>query len=197
MSNTTTRSQNLPTVDRVRLGVVRTIAVGLLASGALVVFAGAASAKPIVPDLDIDDITVATLPPVTIPPKTIPPFTIPPVVLDPGSPTTVPPTVPPVVVNPTTTVKPPVTIPPVIVNPTVPPTTVAPEPTPDPTDPTTVPDPTVPADVEGATETAAGPESLAVTGNDSNLPIIGASLLGAGLVIVGGMAYDRRRKAQG
>lgn len=73
MSNTTTRSQNLPTVDRVRLGVVRTIAVGLLASGALVVFAGAASAKPIVPDLDIDDITVATLPPVTIPPKTIPP----------------------------------------------------------------------------------------------------------------------------
>ena len=45
--------------------------------------------------------------------------------------------------------------------------------------------------------TKASGEPLAYTGSSPILPIVGASLLGAGLLIAGGMAYDRRRKQQG
>lgn len=200
-------ADQLPFGTRVRLGVIRTVAVGLVATGAFVALADAASAKPPVPAIDVDDLSIGTVPPWTVPPTLPPVVTIPPIIVDPGTPTTVPPTVPPtippVIVNPTTTVKPPVpTIPPVIVNPTIPPTTVAPDPTEptdptDPVDPVDPVDPTVPTEVEGATETAAGPDTLAVTGNNSTLPIVGASLLGAGALIAGGVAFDKRRRARG
>ena len=64
--------------------------------------------------------------------------------------------------------------------------------------PPTVPAPTtVPVEVEDATEVrGAGEDRLAVTGNNSILPIAGLSLLGAGALIAGGVAYDKRRRAQ-
>ena len=197
--------------------ITRLVAAATLVGAGIVVTATTAAAQPMLPTppgIELEDITVETIPPVTIPPVTFPPFTIPPELLDPGfePPVDPPVTVPPVIVNPTTTVPPsPPTIPPVIVNPT---TTVPPvDPTNDPTDEPTddpaevpgddvpgadVPGADVPAEVQGATETASNgtPSRLATTGNDSVLPLVGASLLVSGSLIFGGLAYDRRRKAR-
>lgn len=213
----TTANAHRTTAERVRLGAVRTVLAGLVAGGAILALAPGASAKPPAPGIDIDDITVMTIPPsppTTKKPPVVPPhWTIPPVLVDPWfPPTTVPPTVPPtippvIVDDPTVPPTVPPTIPPVIVNPTIPPTTVKPDPTPDPTpeptpdptvppvdQPTTVPEPTVPVEVESATEQRPAADSLAVTGSSPLLPIAGLSLLGAGAVIAGGVAYDRRRR---
>jgi len=200
--SSTIHTTNLTTIPSTRHTILRRGAAVVIGAGMALALvgplAGAASAAPSLSPKGIDDIIVNPKPPVTVPPVivnpkppvTVPPVTVPPVIVNPKPPVTVP----PVIVNPKPPVTvPPVTIPPVIVNPE-PPVTVPPAAP----DATTIPAPTtVPVEVEAATEVR-GPEAarLAVTGNNSMLPIAGLSLLGAGALIAGGVAYDKRRRAQ-
>ena len=169
--SSTIHTTNLTTIPSTRHTILRRGAAVVIGAGMALALvgplAGAASAAPSLPPKGIDDIIVNPKPPVTVPP----------VIVNPKPPVTVPPvTIPPVIVNP----EPPVTVPP-----------AAP-------DATTIPAPTtVPVEVEAATEVRGSEAArLAVTGNNSMLPIAGLSLLGAGALIAGGVAYDKRRRAQ-
>lgn len=155
---------------------------------------------------DLDDFTVETFPPETIPPTippTTPPFTIPPVIADPSS--------PPTTVAPDPTPEPPAPTPDSEGGQNgggqhggagqVPPqqqTIVVPANDQTPAfgtiDPLVVNADGAPIEVLGTSvERASGPRAEA-DDDSSLLPIIGASLAGAGLLLAGGLVYDRRRR---
>ena len=222
MSNTTTTSRHrhlistseLSRADRLRLGVVRTVAVGFVAAGAVVVVGGpladSASAGPVA----LPTPTSIHPPQTTTTVKRLPPFsTIPPIVVaDSGTPsTTVPPTVP-TTVPPTTAA--PTTAAPTTAAPTPkPPTTKKPksaspaasEPTSgDPTnEPAASPDvaplgsPVVAPIDDQLVADGGVPITLGSADSTPVVPIVGGSLVGAALLVGAGLAYDRRRKAQG
>lgn len=223
MSNTTTtitsRHRNLTSTselsraDRFRFGVVRTVAVGIVAAGAVVVVGGpladSASAGPVA----LPTPTPIHPPQTTTTVKRRPPFsTIPPIVVaDSGTPST---TVPPV----------PTTVPPTTAAPTTAaPTTAAPTPKPPTTKKPKAAAPAASASTSGdpTNEPAASPD-VAPLGSpvvapiddqlvaDGGVPItlgaadstpvvalVGGSLVGAVVLVAAGLAYDRRRKAHG
>lgn len=197
--NTQPRTSNL-SIRRIAAGAV-------LGLGATVALAGplssTAGALPPGGFPDLDDLTVETIPepPITVPPTvppTTPPWTIPPVIADPSTPpTTVAPDP-----DPEPTPEPPAS------EPSAPTGGAQPQdgggddaPAPqvdqvevDAVDVEPTPELAAVETADGSTDLAAGPRD----GDDDGsgmLLVAGVSVLGAGALMAGGLAYDRRRRS--